>query len=89
MRSAKRLRPLKSRLNAKMKEEHTVIIHSDKWIYEHAADEIEETGIGDVPRIYGLQNPIYFASEWHAAKSQYRPVRRSFIEDVRPRGAAP
>ena len=41
MRSAKRLRPLKSRLNAKMKEEHTVIIHSDKWIYEHAADEIE------------------------------------------------
>ena len=45
--------------------------------------------IGDVPRIYGLQNWIYLIHTGHASKSPHRPVRRSFSEDVRPWSAAP
>ena len=38
--------------------------------------------IGDVPRIYGLQNPQYLKSEWHAS---YIPLLRTSRADGKNR----
>jgi hypothetical protein len=39
---------------------------------------------GHVPRNFGFKKPNYLIPGWYASKSLYRPVRRSFNEDIRP-----